>query len=110
MLYWLFFQYLAVTVLIEGLAMFLLFRRWDFVYYSFLCNLLTNPALNLVLLLAVNLLGLAAYLPTLIIAELTVFLLEAWILKLLCRFRLRQALLTSLLLNLASAIAGLLFI
>lgn len=86
----------------------LLFRRRDFVYYSLLCNLLTNPALNLILLLAVNLAGLEAYLPALIAAELAAVLVEAWVLRLLCRFRLSKALVLSLLLNAVSFAAGLL--
>lgn len=43
----------AITVLVEcGLALF--FRSRRLVYAAFLCNLLTNPLLNLILMLYYN--------------------------------------------------------
>lgn len=86
----------------------LLFRRLDFVYYSLLCNVLTNPVLNLILLVAVHLGGLACYYPVLVVLEITATTIEAYVLKLLCRFRYGKAIAVSCLLNLTSFVIGIL--
>jgi len=98
---------LALSVLVEGSLMALLFRSRRFVYYSFLCNLLTNPALNLLLALTVTLLGAAWYWPALALLEIIVVLVEAFVYRLLCGFAFVKALGVSALLNLASFLAGL---
>jgi len=36
-----------LTALLEGIGIFCITRRKKFICYSFLCNLLTNPLLNL---------------------------------------------------------------
>jgi hypothetical protein len=51
MIYFRFLVNLLLTILIEGSLTAIIFRRRDYVYYSFLCNILTNPALNLILLI-----------------------------------------------------------
>ena len=43
---------LALTIIIEGGAMCIWFGNRDWVYYSFLCNCMTNPAVNLLAQLA----------------------------------------------------------
>jgi hypothetical protein len=106
MIYLEFILNLLVTILIEGLIIFLLFRRWDFVYYTCLCNLLTNPALNLLLLIGVQIFGIRVYVALLIILELASVILEGAILHRLCLFTLKKALAMSFLLNLASFLAG----
>lgn len=98
---------LLLTVVLEGLAMLLLFRRMDYVYFSLLGNLLTNPTLNLLLLAAVHLAGPAAYWPSLAILEIAAILVECHILRLLCGFSAPKALGVSLLLNILSCSAGL---
>jgi len=108
MIYGVFLLNLAVTVLAEGLVLALLFRRRDFVYYSVLCNLLTNPLLNLTLLLVVRLWGIEYYPAALIALEIAVLLAEAFVLRLLCRFPPLKALLVSGLTNAVSFICGLL--
>ncbi|MBP7402839.1 MAG: hypothetical protein KBA30_09505 [Clostridia bacterium] len=86
-----------------------LFRRWDFVYYSLLGNLLTNPALNLLLLLAVRMAGAAAYWPALAVLEAGAVTVEAVVLRMLCGFSPCRALIVSLMLNVLSFGAGRLF-
>lgn len=100
---------LAATVLVEGAIVALWFRRRDYVYYSFLCNLLTNPALNLALIAIVRHCGIGCYTAALIALELMAVLAEAWVMKLLCRFRPAKAVLVSLAVNAASLAAGMLY-
>lgn len=85
----------------------LLFQNKHYVYYSFLCNLLTNPSLNLLLMLCVQLLGVSWYWPAVAILEAAVILTEAYVYRLLCGFSTPKALGVSALLNLASFLAGL---
>jgi hypothetical protein len=108
MIYLLFAVDLLSTSLIEGIAVFFWFRKRDFVYYSFLCNLLTNPALNLLLLVATKTLGPAAYAPVLIVLEITVVLVEAYIYRILGNLKASKALVLSASLNLLSFLFGLL--
>jgi hypothetical protein len=100
---------LLATILIEGLVMLLLFRRWDFVYYTCLCNLLTNPALNLLLLTVVHVWGTGFYAITLALGEVMAVLLEGIVLSKLCLFSFKKALAISLLMNAASFLAGLIW-
>lgn len=99
---------LALTIGVEGAAMFLLSRRWRFAYYSLLCNLLTNPLLNLILLLLAPLGGPALYYGALAVLELAVCAGEGLLYAKLCGWPLRRALPASLGLNALSFIAGLL--
>ncbi|MCL1846463.1 MAG: hypothetical protein FWF91_00660 [Coriobacteriia bacterium] len=107
MIYLVFLAYLLITVLVEGAAIFLLFRRREYVYYSLLANLLTNPALNLLLLLSVNLFGEGAYYLTLTLAELATVFIEAAVYRYLCDFKFPKSLALSVFLNLLSLAAGL---
>jgi len=107
MIYWVFAVNLLITSLVEGLAIFLLYRKWDFTYYSLLCNLLTNPAMNLLLFLAVKTLGSSFYGTALVVLEITVVLVEAFIYKLLGGLKITRALLLSALLNVLSYLCGL---
>lgn len=97
---------LVLTIIIEGIVIFIKFGRWDYVYYSFLCNILTNPMLNLLLYLLVWGLGLEIYLPALIILEMIVVIIEAYIYKILCKFSKKEALKLSLILNISSYLIG----
>jgi hypothetical protein len=100
---------LAITVAVEGGIAALLFRRRDIVYYSFLCNLLTNPALNLLLLAAVQIMGKSAYWPAVAVLETAAMLAEAYVYRMLLRFGTVKSLWVSFLLNASSYAAGLLF-
>ncbi|MCE5236645.1 MAG: hypothetical protein ABFC62_03100 [Clostridiaceae bacterium] len=97
---------LAATVLVEGTIFALLFRRRDYVYYSVLTNLLTNPALNLALIFIVGHAGAASYWAALIALELIAVFAEAWMLRLLCGFRPAGAIGVSFIVNAASLLAG----
>lgn len=99
---------LLLTVLLEGGGMLALTRRWDAVYYSFLCNLVTNPTVNLVLWCAVRLWP-GGYWPALILLELAVVPVEGWILLRLLPWTKKRAFLTAALLNSFSFGMGLLF-
>lgn len=101
-------QCFLLTVMVEGTFIGIAFRRRDYVYYSFLCNLLTNPLLNVILLLVTNILDVACYFPALIVLEATVVFVEAYVLRLLCGFVYKKALLVSLVMNALSFLTGLL--
>ena len=107
MLYIILLVNLLVTVLVEGIAILVIFRNWKFVYYSFLSNLLTNPALNLIMIVIGGFLGPEYYYVLLIILELLVVLIEACIYKALCDFSFTKSLLVSLLANVLSFCTGL---
>ena len=108
MIYVTFLFNLFLTILVEGVVTALLFRRLEFVYYSLLCNILTNPALNLVLLFVTHFMGAAYYGAALLILELTAVFIEAHVLKLLCGFPFTKAVAVSGLMNVLSCMAGLL--
>lgn len=99
---------LAATLLVEGVIVALWFRRRDYVYYNALCNLLTNPALNLLLPGIVRLAGAEYYTAVLIALEILVVLIEAWVMRLLCGFRPAKALFVSGVINAGSLLSGLL--
>lgn len=100
---------LGLTILVEGGIIALLFRRFHFVYVSFLCNLLTNPLVNLLLLLAVRLLGEGAYTPSTAVLEIAAVIAEACIYRMLAGFSAWKSIGVSFLLNAASYGAGLAF-
>ena len=107
MIYIVFLVNLAITVVVEATVIWLLFRKGTFVYYSFLCNLLTNPALNLLLLIAVNFLGMKYYYAILVPLEIIVVLVETYVYRLLCKFSTKKAFSVSLLANVISFGVGL---
>ncbi len=106
MIYQLFAGSLALTLLTEGVLIWLLCRKSRYIYYSVLGNLLTNPALNLALLFTVKLLGPVFYAPSLIFLEAAAVYAEARIYKMLCPCPMRKALRLSFLLNLMSFSIG----
>lgn len=108
MIYIVFIINLLLTCFVEGLIIYILFQKMKFVYYSFLCNMLTNPTLNLLLLLLLNLCGYEYYWIFLIVLEIVVIMIEAYVYSLLCNLIKVKALCLSALLNLASFLFGLL--
>lgn len=94
----------ALTAAAEGAIVLAIFRKPLFVYYSLLWNLLTNPALNLCLLLAAYC-G-AAYAPSVLIGEICVVVAEALLIRMLLGLPPVKAALLSLLLNAASFLLG----
>lgn len=97
---------LVLTIITEGIVIFVKYGRWDYVYYSFLCNVLTNPILNLLLCILVWALGSEIYLIALIILEIIVLIVEVYIYRILCKFTKKEALKLSLLLNISSYLIG----
>ena len=98
---------LALTILIEcGLS--LVFRSRQLTYTVLLCNLLTNPLLNLLMFLILYFLGLRFYYPLLAVLEIAVVFVEAFVIRLMMHYRPLKAILVSLLFNAASFFAGLL--
>jgi hypothetical protein len=79
------------------------------VYYVFLCNLLTNPAINLIALGVGDILGDFWYRLSIIILEIGVVIVEAYIIHLLCGFKAKKSVLISTVLNSLSYGGGLLF-
>jgi hypothetical protein len=98
----------VLTVLIEGLLILVLFRRRDYVYFSFLCNLLTNPALNIFVFAFGGFFGIHYYYVYVIALEIIVVVVEAYVYNYLCGFGYKKAGLLSLLLNGVSFGVGLL--
>jgi len=107
-LYLVFLWSLLLTITIEGLVIFVIFRCKQYVYYSLLCNLLTNPALNLMLGIFVWIFGERAYLPTLVIVELAVIFVEAAVYRYICGFGMRKSVMLSACLNFLSLSTGVL--
>ena len=102
-----FFLALILTILVEcGLS--LLFRSRQLTYSVFLCNLLTNPLLNLLLILYATFIGENYYYIVLGFLEIVVVGVEAYVIALMTDARPRKALLLSLFFNAASFGIGLL--
>jgi len=100
---------LALTILIEcGLS--LIFRSRELTYSVFLCNLLTNPLMNLLLLLFVGIFSREYYYVALAILEVAVVGVEAWLITLMTSTKPRKALLLSLFFNASSLGIGLLLL
>ena len=101
---------LLLTAAVEGTAALMIFRRKKYLYYSVLCNLLTNPAMNLLLAVTVRQLGAAAFSPALVVAELAVVYVEAAVYTYICGFGMKKSVMLSAFLNALSFITGLLLI
>ena len=106
MIYILFFINLLITVLIEGLLIFILTKKKKFFYYSFLCNILTNPAMNLLLIISVKILGCEFYCFSLFLLELYVVTIEAIVYQLLCKWNTARTIIISTTLNSVSCLCG----
>lgn len=100
---------LIATILIEGIIIAVWFRRLDFAYNTLLCNLLTNPLLNVLLWIGVRVFGVVWYWPLFCVLETLVVISEAFLLASLCSFRLKTAFGVSFLLNSVSLLTGILF-
>lgn len=68
---------LLLTVVVEGAVITLLFRRWNALFYSVLANVMTNPALNVLVLALCGPLRLP-YVPVVAVLELTAVAAETW--------------------------------
>lgn len=97
---------LVVTILVEGIVILIKYGLREYAYYSLLCNVLTNPMLNLLLYLLVWVFGSEIYMQSLIILEIVVVIVEAYVYRILCNFSRKEALKLSLLLNGFSYLGG----
>ena len=97
-----------LTVITESAVILIVFRQKKYAYFSALCNILTNPALNLILALSVYYLGMRAYYPTLVAGELAVICVEAAVYTYICGLKAVKSVLLSTLLNGASFATGIL--
>ena len=106
MIYVIFLTNFLLTALVEGILIYLLYRKKDFVYYSILCNMLTNPSMNLLLFFVTKVFGYAYYYIILMVLEIIVVLVEAFIYKLLGKLTIIKSFLLSALLNFMSFLCG----
>lgn len=99
---------LLLTVSAEGIVIFLVSRRLKYVWYSVICNLLTNPVLNLVMLLCAPFFAdshIFAY-ALLALLELLAIAVEGIIYRTLTDMSTARAMMLSLLLNTVSFLSG----
>jgi len=100
-----FFAAFVLTVIIEcGLA--LCFKSKRLVYTAFLCNLLTNPALNLLLTVYYNYISQSCYWLIVAALEICVVVIEAFVIRAMMTYTFKKAALLSLLFNVCSFFAG----
>ena len=96
---------LAVTLVVEcGLS--LIFRSRQLTYAVFLGNLLTNPALNLIMILYGSFVGASGYLIVLSILEVVAVGVEALVFRLMTQTVWLRAIGLSLLFNASSFLVG----
>ena len=98
---------LALTIAVEGAAIYIWSKNKDWVYYSFLCNCMTNPVANVALLGIYNFTELGYYGP-LAVLEILAWLAEALVYMRLCDLSRGKALAVSLVLNVLSFGIGIL--
>lgn len=99
---------LIATILIEGIVTILVTRSWKWVWYNFLCNIVTNPLLNLSISFFVNKIY-GSWIYVFIIGEAVVLFSEMWLLKLMSGETYKKCFFISLITNLVSCVAGLIF-
>ena len=100
--------YFILTCLIEGGTILLISKNKKYIYYSLLCNMLTNPALNYILVIYVGFFGGKDYNLVLAALEIIVVAVETVIYKLTTKDSLWKSVGMSLACNVASLGTGLL--
>ena len=101
-------KYFILTCLIEGGTILLISRNKKYVYYSLLCNVLTNPALNYIMMLYGAFFGEEYYLVVLAVLEGIVMVVEAIVYKSTSKDSILKSIGLSLVCNAASFCVGLL--
>ena len=101
-----FFAAFALTVLIESAVLLAIERKWTHLYPLFLCNLLTNPLLNALLVGAVTLFGRNAYTAAVTMLELGALVTETLLMKRMCGYGLQRSFCTCLACNGISYVMG----
>ena len=101
------FSQLALTVLVEGTIMWVWQRSREAVEYSVLCNLMTNPLLNL-LIIGMSHLGILTFYINVItlILEALVVIAEMLAYRGMMRISMKKAFLISFVLNVSSYLFG----
>ncbi len=97
---------LLLTISAEGILIFLIYKQRKYVKYSVICNVLTNPALNLIMTLSAPLLSRAAGYGLLALLELAAVAAEGFVYRALTDKSLTRCLLLSLVLNAVSFLLG----
>lgn len=100
----------ALTAAVEAAAVGLAFRKPRPVGVSLLCNLLTNPAANVLMALLLHWLGPGVYVPALLCLELAIAGIEAFLYRWLVGWPWKKAVLCSVGANALSWAAGLLWL
>ncbi len=97
------------TIAIECALVYIIFKNKGLTYCIFLCNVITNPTLNFLLMIFDNLylynLSLARHIILIILEFIAVFI-EAYIISYMINFNKKKSILISLLLNTCSFLAG----
>lgn len=91
-----------LTAFVECGFAFILFKSKEMMYSVFLCNLLTNPISNLILVQISDVISPQWYIVCLAFMEIGIVIIEAFIMRILCDFNHRKALQLSILFNSAS--------
>lgn len=98
---------LALTLLIEVPLGALLLKRKDSIIPLILINILTNPALNVILMLLFSLTqSFPLYWTAVTIGEIIVFVCEAFLLRTLCDLTIKRALVLLTIINTCSLLLG----
>ncbi len=97
------------TLLIEAAVVLLLTKNKGFLKGSLICNILTNPLLNLLLVFPLHYFGQTVYVICAVTGEICVFVGEAYLYRLFTRAAIKKCVIVSLAANAASLGAGLLF-
>lgn len=100
-----------LTVVIEGITMLLLTRSFKWVCYNLLCNMVTNPVMNILLFLITLRFGTTAvYYLAVVIGELAILFLEAWFYRKMTEASSKKCFLRSLITNALSFSLGLVLV
>lgn len=97
---------LVLTIIIEGVAMFILTRSKEWVKCNILCNMVTNPILNISLFVLVYFTGLSWYSLGVFIGEAIVFTSEALLYKLMTGKGILKCIIYSVITNALSLVLG----
>ncbi|MBQ3551999.1 MAG: hypothetical protein IJA35_02425 [Clostridia bacterium] len=95
-----------LTALVEGILAYLIRRERRYIVCSILCNFLTNPALNIALIIAFNIWGYFAYIGALMLFEILAIVIEALLYLKLCDMPFPKAVVFSFVLNGCSFFIG----
>lgn len=95
-----------LTAVIEGISAYAMRHERRFIVCSILCNLLTNPALNIGITIVFNIWGYSAYIGALVLFEILAVAVEAAVYQKLCDVPFKKALVLSLILNGCSFLIG----